>query len=35
MRYLDFGYGSAISVVMVLLFAVLAAGLYRIVVRET
>ena len=35
MRYLDFGYGSAISIVMVLLFAVLAAGLYRIVVRET
>ena len=35
MRYLDFGYGSAISVVMVLLFAILAAGLYRIVVRET
>jgi len=35
MRYLDFGYGSAISVVMVVLFAVLAAGLYRIVVRET
>jgi multiple sugar transport system permease protein len=35
MRYLDFGYGSAISVVMVLLFSILAAGLYRVIVRET
>jgi multiple sugar transport system permease protein len=35
MRYLDFGYGSAISVTMVLLFAIFAGVLYRIVVRET
>jgi multiple sugar transport system permease protein len=34
MRYLDFGYGSAIAVAMVLLFGVFAAALYRIVVRE-
>jgi multiple sugar transport system permease protein len=34
MRYLDFGYGAAISVAMVSSFAVFAAVLYRIVVRE-
>jgi multiple sugar transport system permease protein len=34
MRYLDFGYGSAMSVVIVLLFGVFAAALYRIVVEE-
>jgi len=34
MRYLDFGYGSAISVAMVLFFAIFAGLLYRIVVRE-
>jgi multiple sugar transport system permease protein len=34
MRYLDFGYGSAISVAMVLFFAIFAGVLYRIVVRE-
>jgi multiple sugar transport system permease protein len=34
MRYLDFGYGSAISVAMVLFFAIFAWTLYRIVVRE-
>ena len=34
MRYLDFGYGAAISVTIVLLFGVFAAALYRIIVRE-
>jgi multiple sugar transport system permease protein len=34
MRYLDFGYGSAISVAMVVFFAIFAWTLYRIVVRE-
>jgi len=34
MRYLDFGYGSAISVVIVLFFGAFAVALYRIVVGE-
>lgn len=34
MRYLDFGYGAAISVAMVFFFAIFAGVLYRIVVRE-
>jgi trehalose/maltose transport system permease protein len=34
MRYLDFGYGSAISVAIVLFFGLFAAALYRIVVGE-
>jgi multiple sugar transport system permease protein len=34
MRYLDFGYGSAISVSVVLLLGAFAAALYRIMVRE-
>ena len=34
MRYLDFGYGSAISVAIVLFFGAFAAALYRLIVRE-
>jgi multiple sugar transport system permease protein len=34
MRYLDFGYGAAISVAIVLVLAVVSATLYRFVVRE-
>jgi multiple sugar transport system permease protein len=35
MRYLDFGYGSAMAVAMVVLFGAFAAALYRLVVRES